>query len=58
MVLVFRGPGGRSVALSLLSELKCPFFNTNAYLIVEYKSNILGCLVSLILLFALGWLSF
>ena len=39
-------------------ELKCPFCNTNAYSIVEYKSNILGYLVSLILLFALGWLSF
>ena len=39
-------------------ELKCPFCNTNAYSIVEYKSNVLGYLISLILLFALGWLSF
>ena len=39
-------------------EIKCPYCNTSAFSIVEYKSNILGYLISLILLFALGWLSF
>lgn len=39
-------------------EIKCPYCETKALSIVEYKNNILGYLISLILLFALGWLSF
>jgi C4-type Zn-finger protein len=39
-------------------EIKCPYCDTSALSIVEYRNNVLGYLVSLILLFTLGWLSF
>ena len=39
-------------------KLHCPFCDTKGDSLVDYKTNILGYLLALILLLGLGWLSF
>lgn len=50
--------GGANLFEEKSVKLHCPFCDTKGDSLVDYKTNILGYLLALILLLGLGWLSF